>query len=824
MFVQRPGLLVPDTKLDLAVDPVGLLARGLHLWDPQGGAGELQNQAYGYLFPMGPFFALLQEAGLPPWAVQRLWQALVLVVAFLGVRALAARLGLGTPGTRLLAATAYALAPRPLAQLGAISVEVWPYALAPWVLVPLVTGSLRGSPRRAALRSGLTVLCVGGVNAAATLAVVPLGVLWLATRAPGPRRRALSAWWAVAVALASAWWLGPLLLLGKYSPPFLDVIESAATTTRVTGLWGVLTGNDLWQQYLAVGGEPVRPAGFLLVTVPSLVVCTTAVAALGLVALLRRTTPHRGFLASGVLLGVVVVAAGHVGLRPAGGVERDLLDAALAPFRNVHKYDLLLRLPLCLGLASLAAEVRRPQLSLAVLRQPAAGLVALALVGSAAPLVRLQPPGAFPDLPSYWQETADWLADRAPDASGRALLVPAAQSGTYSWGRPGDEPLQPLARSPWVVRDAVPLGGPGTTRVLDQVEEVLQSGRGSAALAPFLGRAGVRYVVVRNDLDVRVTGVRPAVVHASLAASGLERVAAFGPDVGIDQVSGQGSVDGGLSQAYPAVEVFAVEEASGLVSALPRAGTQRVSGGPESLLPLLDAGVVTGRTPVRLAGEDPLPGEQTELRTVTDGYRDRETNVGRASDPAGATLGSDVDLAFDRPVHDYLPVPAPGHRTTAQVTGFAAVTASSSAAQADAVLARGRDHHPTAAFDGNGSTSWVTGGLEPDGQWVQARTAEPVVLQRVRVVSPLVVGSPLELARVRLTTDTGSVSAPVRDGKAVLVPPPGATTRVRLTVEAVTGPFGPARYGALGLDAVVERVGGARLTAERLLRVPADAA
>ena len=136
VFAKEAWRVVPDTKLDLTVDPLRLLGRSLHLWDPSAGAGQLQNQAYGYLFPMGPLFAGLQALGLPDWAVQRTWQAVVLCTALLGVRALASRLGLGTPGTRLLAGLAYALAPRPVAQLGAISVEVWPYALAPWVLVP----------------------------------------------------------------------------------------------------------------------------------------------------------------------------------------------------------------------------------------------------------------------------------------------------------------------------------------------------------------------------------------------------------------------------------------------------------------------------------------------------------------------------------------------------------------------------------------------------------------------------------------------------------------------------------------------------------------
>ena len=77
---------------------------------------------------------------------------------------------------------------------------------------------------------------VGGVNAAATFAVLPLGVLWLLTRAPGPRRRRLMLWWPVFTLLGTLWWLVPLFVLGAYSPPFLDFIETASITTFPTTL------------------------------------------------------------------------------------------------------------------------------------------------------------------------------------------------------------------------------------------------------------------------------------------------------------------------------------------------------------------------------------------------------------------------------------------------------------------------------------------------------------------------------------------------------------------------------------------------------------
>ena len=87
--------------------------RALHLWDPSGGFGQVQNQAYGYLFPMGPFFwlgrpALGARAGSCSGSGGRCCSS----VAFLGVVKLCGALGLGSPTSRIVAGFAYALSPR----------------------------------------------------------------------------------------------------------------------------------------------------------------------------------------------------------------------------------------------------------------------------------------------------------------------------------------------------------------------------------------------------------------------------------------------------------------------------------------------------------------------------------------------------------------------------------------------------------------------------------------------------------------------------------------------------------------------------------------
>jgi arabinofuranan 3-O-arabinosyltransferase len=409
-FVQAPGRVVADTKLDLVVDPARFLARSLFAWDPYAAFGQLQNQAYGYLFPMGPFYLLGHQAGVPDWVVQRAWWALLLVVAYTGFLALADELAIGTPTTRLVAAAAFALSPRVLSSLGALSIESWPFALAPWILLPLVRGSARGDPRRYALTSALLFACVGAVNAAATIAALLPAVLWLASRRSGPRRRQLVTWWVAGVALASAWWVLPLLILARYAYPFLDYIESARTTTSVTSVPNVLRGVSDWVAYSPSLGEPTWPAGWALATHPPLMLATAAVAALGLLGAAMRSCPERRFLACSIAAGVVLMAVGHSG--PLAGPVRALLDGPLVAFRNVHKVEPVLRIAVALGLAHALAMA--PALLRAAWSRvppgwglPGAHVVVRAAAGAAAVVL----------VVSSWPAWAGELAPRAPFAS-----------------------------------------------------------------------------------------------------------------------------------------------------------------------------------------------------------------------------------------------------------------------------------------------------------------------------------------------------------------------------------------------------------------------
>ncbi len=333
-FTQAPGRIVADTKLDLYVNPLRFLSRALQLWDPSAAFGQVQDQAVGYLFPMGPFFAATHGASVPAWVAQRLWMALLLSLAAWGTARLARALRIGNPMAWVLGGLAYALSPFFIGQLASSSVGLLAGALVPWSVLPLVAAA-RGavSRRRAAGLSGLAVLAMGGVNAACTIAVLPLPALYILTRRRSRARTSLLCWWALAVGLACFWWAAALVLQGRFGFDFIRFTETGATTQSTTSAFETLRGTGNWVAYLDLG-HPWLPAGWSLATAPAAIVATAGVAAAGLAGLALPRLPERRFLVGAFALGVVCVSAGYVG--PAAGVAGPHVQALLSAGAGPH--------------------------------------------------------------------------------------------------------------------------------------------------------------------------------------------------------------------------------------------------------------------------------------------------------------------------------------------------------------------------------------------------------------------------------------------------------------------------------------------------------
>ncbi len=844
-LLQAPGLLVADTKLDLVVDPRGFLERASHLWSSLAPFGQTQNQAYGYFFPQGAFFVATDALAVPAWVAQRIWWAILFAAGFWGIIRVTEALGIGTRPSRIIAAAAYACSPRVLTTIGAISSETTPMMLAPWVLLPVIL-ALDGRSRRPlwqlAAASAFAVACMGAINAVATAFGAAVAVVWWLAHRPDRRWWRFTAWWVPLGIVATAWWTVPLLMLGSVSPPFLDYIESAGTTTRWTSLVEVLRGTDSWTPFIS----PDRMAGAILVTQPVSVLATGLVAAAGLAGL-ALPSPARGRLVLVLVIGLVGIGVGYAGAwgSPISEIARTFLDGAGAPMRNVHKLEPLIRLPLAVGLAALLARaplpgaVPRPVWRRAIAHPERAPIMAVATavvlaVAVATSLVwtgKLAPRGAHGGIPDYWAQAAQWLASNSegPETGlpSRALVVPAAPFGSQVWGLTRDEPLQPLATTPWGSRDIVPLIPPGGIRMLDSVQRLLVAGQPSAGLAPMLAAQGIRHVVLRNDIDP-VTGqsVSPAIARQTLLGSpGLVEAETFGGPVGPRPPESDGGDDESITVAsagtrprFPAIEIFEVVTDPSFPAGartIPVADVPVVQGGPEVLLRLHERAHPDEAVPHVLSRDALAAGLPVGPITVTDTPVAREADFGRVDHQRSHALSRDDPRRTRNRVADY----ATEEPLVHAVPVGPSITVSSSAGDATQIGAVQPGAGPAAAVDGNDSTAWLSNSGEAAvGQWLQLDFEDPIEQAVLRITTSTAAAGPeVRFLEVRTENGSSTVHVPEAGDEVVAALPLGSTTWARITARSTEDGSLGGQFGIAELSVAAE---GREVELGRVLDVP----
>ncbi|WP_194289003.1 MULTISPECIES: alpha-(1-_3)-arabinofuranosyltransferase domain-containing protein [unclassified Nocardioides] len=737
VFMEKFGRTTTDTRLDLTDAPGTFLRDALSLWNPRVSMGELQNQAYGYLFPQGLFFWAGELAQVPGWVVERTWSALLLVVAAEGVRRLALAMSLG-PWAAMVAGLAYALTPRHVTEIGVRSAEILAGAVLPWALLPIVLVILgRIRPWQAAVLSPAAYLFAGGVNGTVTFyPTILLGIVVLWAWATRRVRWTFVLGWGSVMVLANLWWAVSLLRLGVYSPPFYDFVEAASTTTDTAGMASALRGTSNWVPYVVINRQAWWPSGWDLLTDPVLVVATGFLALAGLLGLVRMNHAFRTPLLISVVVGLVAITVSHDGLLspPFAGMVRDLLDGSLAPLRNVAKADPILRVPLALGLGALLAEViavllrpgrgarRRRRLHAA--RRVSAGVLAAAMAGSLAaaawPVVNgnTRTPG-WTEFPSYWQEALAHLDE--DDRDGVVWVVPGSGFGIQDWGWTMEEPIQVTGTSRWVTRSQVPLTPAATIRMLSRLEGYLTTGSGSPFLRDMLGRIGVDRILLRHDLDQSVAQSSPSsVVSQALARSpGIERVALFG------------SLDFG-----PAIEVFEVrgDESADRVRIRDTADAVTVASSVEDVIDAVGAGLVTGRQAAVVAGQ---PGWDRRVDVQGDALRLRERAFGRVNDAESNVMTPEEPYRGERVVPNY-PVPDGAEPVVARYSGIAGVRSSSSTAYVDTLGVVRPETAPWAVLDGNPDTYWLSQPyVGSEGQWVEVELERPRRVGRVVLRHPV---------------------------------------------------------------------------------------
>jgi arabinofuranan 3-O-arabinosyltransferase len=318
--------------------------------------------------------------------------------------------------------------------------------------------------------------------------------------------------------------------------------------------------------------------------------------------------------------------------------------------------------------------------------------------------------------------------------------------------------------------------------MLDEVDTRLGRGDAGPGFATGLGRAGVRYLLVRNDLDAaRTSAPHPVQMRDALAgAPGVRLVKAFGSVVGGGADTDRIGPDPATRvRRYRALEVYEVADWSGLVATYDARPTI-LSGGPEDIFDVADTGAVV------LAGDAPPPA--VARRVVTDGLRRRDVDFGDVRTTASYTLTAHEPApGTDRPPRDRLPVAGVAHQTTVRMTGAVTLRASSYGPSPT----RLPELQPFAAFDHDLDSAWVPNGLfGPGSQFIEVGFDRPVDPRRLRVRLQDEPAS--RITRLTVSTDHGwkTTTLDMRSAPQTLQVPSGVTRRLRIDVAGATGPFG----------------------------------
>ena len=754
----EPGVIAADTKSYLYLDPSKLLSRAVTMWDPNVGMGTLTHQTIGYLFPMGPWYWLFETVGAPDWVAQRLWLATVIFAAGAGVLFLGRTLSWTGPSI-VIASLAYMLSPYVLDYSARISVILLPWAALPW-LVALTDRALRRGGWRHPALFALVVLAVGGVNATA-LVFAGLGpVLWLvfAWRDAGFVRTATTALKiGVLTSLLSVWWVMGLAVQGGYGIPILRYTETVETVARTSLASEVLRGLGYWFFY---GNDKlgawIEPAVDYTQRV-WLIAVGFAIPVLALAGAAVVRWRHRGYAVCLVVVGTVIAVGAHPydDPSPLGGAFKALASTSTVglALRSTPRAVPLVALGTALLLgAGLAALARR---------MPVAGTAASVAAGAL--VLAGLPPMFTGDLavgdgikrpetiPSYWQEAADHLD--AQGDSRRVLELPGADFASYRWGNTID-PITPyLMDRPYVARELIPYGTPGTADVLNAFDRRLQEGVFEpSSLAPMARLLRAGDLAFRNDLlfeRYRTPRPRALVDQLTPRPEGIGEPAGFGPASATRPAGPVPRVDEhelGVPNAIadpPAVTTYPVNNVPAIVRAAPVAGGLLVAGDGEGLVDLAAAGLLDGTTPVRYAAslttddewDDALSTSDTLVLTDTNrrrarrwgtvrentGYTEPANHVPLRDDPTDARL----ELFADQTSAD---------QTVAQQRGVEMVRAT----RYGNPVSYTAEDRPANAVDGDHTTAWRVGAFaDVQGERLRIDLERPAVASSLTIVQPL---------------------------------------------------------------------------------------
>ena len=764
-LLSSPGRVTADTKQYLYLDPDRLLARAAYLWDAHIGFGTVSHQIIGYLFPMGPFFWLMQHAGMPDWVAQRIWLGSISLAAALGARWLFRMLGTGRAGA-IAGALVYMLTPYQLAFTARISVLLLAWAGLPW-LVGLAMRSVRRGGWRDPALFALVVLTIGSVNASSLLFVGIGPALWLLLDALGGRAafgRVVRAVARIAVLTlgVSLWWIVGLRLQGAYGLPILQLTETVRTVAADSTPTDVLRGIGNWFFYGRdrLGYSIDQASGYL--DNPGVQVASFAipVLALALAAIVRWR--HRAYFLLLVIVGTVVSVGAWPYDDPSwyGGLFKWFASdtAAGLALRNTPRAVPLLVLGLA-GLIAAGVAVLSPRLGPIAPTVVVGLLVCLAIVPVWSNGFLSRHLDRSETVPAYWQDAIAAMQREGNDT--RVLEIPGSEFAAYRWG---DliEPLTPgLMDRPYVARETLPSGSAPSVNMLVALDHRIQDGTLEPnTLAAFARLTNVGTVALRADLEYeRFDTPQPRLLWQQLAApvpNGLGAPRAFGPRTRNRATRSLPEIDALALRIPtdaanpPAVALFDVPGAIPIVHTAPTARPVLLAGDGDGIVDAAAAGLIDGRSLVLESGSLSAAKLAQQLRAgadlvLTDSNRRRSQQFFRGiRDNGGFTERAGQNSAGAEFRLD--PFPQSNDRTRSvveqhggTVDGSAYVTPSD---------------RPAKAVDGNPRTAWLVD-TDVVGQHLTIHADQPQAIDHVTLAQPTTGEFDRSISEVKLTFDEG---------------------------------------------------------------------
>ena len=568
----------------------------------------------------------------------------------------------------------------------------------------------------------------------------------------------------------SLWWIAGLWAEGRFGLPVIRYTETYRTVATVSSVPEVLRGLGYWFFY---GGDKLGPwiepsTTYTLNKVVLSLSYAIPLAALVAAAVVRWR--YRALFLTVVVVGALTAIAAHPWDNPSavGALFKAFTgtDAGLS-LRSTPRAVPLVALGLALFLGAGVSALGRalPRLTI-----PVTALAAVLIFANLPTLwtgemvaKNLQRPE---DIPAYWQQAADYLQDH--DDGTRVLEVPGSDFASYRWGNTVDPVTPGLMDRGYASRELFQYGSAQSASLLDALDHRFQEDSiDPRAIAPIAQVMGAGMVVNRSDLQYeRFRTARPRQMWDILTSSpGLTHLADFGPTT--PNVAGpeQPLIDEILLGERsgrpdpPAVSVFGVDDAFGIVRTHSARGALLMAGNAEGMVDAAGVGLIKPAQASFFSasyaddpgGFDRVYGDDADLM-VTDTNRKRAERWGTIREQTGYTERAGEVAPYDPTDQrlDVFPNAGDDAYTVSVQRGDAVVTATNYGNP----VTYTPDDRPANALDGDPQTSWRVGAIDdPTGERLSIALNQPTTTDHVRLLQPINLTRNRYITKARLWFD-----------------------------------------------------------------------